>query len=58
MVASVVVDSSMPTPYSQDLTWRVIWFAWNLGLTRVEVAFCLGVSTWTVLSVIHDNRNC
>ena len=48
MCASVVVDSSMRTPYSQDLSRRVIWFAWNLGQSRDEVAFYLGVSTWTV----------
>ena len=35
--------------YSQGLSWRVIFFAWNLGLTREELAFYLGVSlTWTV----------
>ena len=47
--ATVVVDSSMPTSYSQDINWRVIWFAWNLRLTGQEFAFYLGVSlTWTV----------
>ena len=46
--ATVVVDSIMPTPYFQGLRWRVIWFAWSLGLIREEVAFYLGVSTWTV----------
>ena len=44
-----IVDSSMSTPYSRDLSWRVIWFVWNLGLRREEVAFYLDVSlTWTV----------
>ena len=45
---TVVVDSGMPTQYSRELSWRVTWFAWNLGLTREEVAFYLGVSTWAV----------
>ena len=45
---TVVVDCSMPTPCSQDLSWRVIWFVWNLWLTREEVAFYLGVSTCAV----------
>ena len=44
----VVLDSTMPTPYSQDLSWRVIWFMWNLGLTREEVAFLRDISTWNV----------
>ena len=48
MCATVFVDSSMPTQYSQDLRWQVLWFVWNLGLTRDEVAFYLGVSLkWT-----------
>ena len=42
--ATVIVDSSMPIPYTQDLSWHVIWFVWNLELTREEVAFYLGVS--------------
>ena len=46
---TVVVDSSMPMPSFQDLSWRVISFVWNLRLTREEVAFYIGVSlTWTV----------
>ena len=50
---TVVVESSKPTPYSQDLSWRVIWFVWKLGLTRLEKsrlsAFYLGVSlTWAI----------
>ena len=58
MCATVVVDSSMPTPYSQDLSWRVIWFAWSLALTRGEVAFYLGVSiAWAVESYPRgDNK--
>ena len=44
--ATVVVDSSMSTSYSQDLRWSVIRFEWNLSLTREEVEFYLGVSTW------------
>ena len=48
MCATVVADSSMSTPYSQDLSCCVIKFAWNLGLTREEIAFYLGVYTWTV----------
>ena len=35
------------TPNSQDLRWRFM-FVWNLGLTREEAVFHLGVSTWTV----------
>ena len=43
---TVVMDSSMP--YSQDLRWRVVRFAWSIGLRREEVAVYLGVSTWAV----------
>ena len=48
--APVVMDrsTSIPTPYSQDLSRRVIWFVWNLGLSREEAAFYPGVPTWTV----------
>ena len=45
--ATVVVDRCMPTPYFQDLRWRFM-FVWILGLSVEEVAFYLGVSTWTV----------
>lgn len=41
--ATVVVDSSMPVPYSQDLSC-LVWFVWNLRLAREEVAFYLGLS--------------
>ena len=43
--ATLVVDRSMPTPCSQDLSWRIIRFVWSLGLTREEVTFYRGVST-------------
>ena len=45
--ATVVVDSSMLTPYSQDLRWHLM-FVWNLGLSVEEAVFYLGVTTWTV----------
>ena len=35
--------SSIPTPYSQDLSWRVICLVWNFGLTTEEVAVYPGV---------------
>ena len=50
-VTVVHMDSSMPTPYSLDISGRVMWFVWNLRLTKEEVAFPCGVSlTW--MSVI------
>ena len=48
--ATVVLNSSMPTPYSQILSWRVVWFVWNLRLTRKEVPFYLDVSKHGLLS--------
>ena len=42
----VVVDSSVPAPYSQDLSWPIIWFVWNLGLAREEVVFYLQLVTF------------
>ena len=48
--ATVVVDRNIRTPYSRDLSWRVTWFVWNLGLSVEEAAFYLGTSTWIALS--------
>ena len=44
-VCLTVVNRSMPAPYSQDLSWRVIWFVGNLGLPREEIAFYPGIFT-------------
>ena len=32
-------ESHYARPYSQDLSWRVTWFVWNLGLSLEEAAF-------------------
>ena len=46
---TVVMDRSMPMPYSKDLRWRWHFFCvWNLGLSAEEAVYYLGLFTWTV----------
>ena len=48
--ATAIVDRSMPSPYSQDLSWRITWFVGSLGLSVEEAAFYLGISPWITLN--------
>ena len=50
--ATVAVGSRMPMPYSQDLSWCLKLFVWNLRLTKKRLHFIL-VSLHGLLSVIH-----
>ena len=44
MAAVSVKRSIMPTPFSEDLRWRVIWFVHVLQHSVAETSFFLGVS--------------
>ena len=45
----------MPTPFSEDLRWRVIWFVHVLQHSVAEALFFLGVSEITVEHLIFLN---